>query len=249
MTLTCRRVVRRAGFLVGWAGVMMGRSTPVSAQVDDHKIYSFALLELLEYRQTGSDNPLKYDLVGWVGGDFTRLWMKSEGAFSTRGGTSDFEVEALYGRLVHPYWDFQVGTRLDFQTGDGHTHVRGLAAIGLQGLAPYWFDMEPTLYVSQKGDVSARITTSYDVYLRQRFIIQARFELNAAVQEVSEFGVGSGVNDVDVGVRMRYEIRREFAPYLGVTLLKRLGGSARFAREEGLSAGRLAIALGVRTWF
>ncbi len=124
-----------------------------------------------------------------------------------------------------------------------------LAVVGFEGLAPYWFEMEPAVFVSQDGDISARVTTTYDMFVTQRLIAQPRIEVNAAVQEVPEFGVGSGLNDLDLGFRLRYEIRREYAPYIGVSWQRRFAGTADLARLAGATVSDLAAVGGLRVWF
>ena len=245
----CGRTVRCLGFLLLGLGGMTGSAGPLSAQVMDNMIYSFVLLDQLEYRSAGKASAFGHEMLGWIGGDLNRLWFKSEGRVPTRGRGADVEVQALYGRLIHPFWDIQIGARLDLESEEGETRTRGFAAIGLEGLAPYWFEVEPTVFVSQAGDISARLTSSYEVYLGQRLIAQPRVEVNAAVQEVPEFGVSSGVNDLDLGLRLRYEIRRELAPYIGVGWLRQFGGAAEQSRGAGLSASRSTVLLGLRAWF
>jgi copper resistance protein B len=169
---------------------------------------AFLLSELLEYTPNGANPPMRYDVLGWVGGAYNRLWAKAEGEQSTRSGAGETEIQLLYGRLVSPFWDAQVGLRVDVGYGEGDRRLRALAALGVQGLAPGWFELEPTVFISQDGDVAANLTASYDLLFTQRLIAQARFETNVAVQSVPEFGVGSGINDVDLGLRVRYEIWR-----------------------------------------
>ncbi len=225
------------------------RPAAAGAQVNDDAIYTFVLFDQLEYRRTGDANPVGWDLLGWVGGDFTRLWIKSEGEQATVGGGGEVEVQALYGRLVAPYWDLQIGARVDVRYGGGTERARVLAVVGLEGLAPYWFEMEPAVFVSQDGHVSARLTTSYDMFVTQRLIVQPRVEVNAAVQEVADFGVGKGLNDVNLGLRVRYELRREYAPYVGVQWVRRFAGTAALARQGGESVSDLVVVGGFRVWF
>ena len=229
--------------------VAVVRPALLRAQVMDNKVYSLVLFDLLEYQQTGAENPVTWDMLWWIGGDFTRLWIKSEGAHSTTVGSGDVEVQALFSRLFAPFWEWQVGLRLDIQYGAGTARTRVLAVVGLEGLAPYWFEMEPAVFVSQDGDISARVTTTYDMFVTQRLIAQPRIEVNAAVQEVPEFGVGSGINDLELGFRLRYEIRREYAPYVGISWLRRFAGTADLARLSGEAVSDLAAVGGLRVWF
>ena len=189
-------------------------------------------------------------MTGWYGGDYNRLWLKTEGEWRTsgeRGGEG--EVQALYGRLIAPFWDFQIGLRYDQFSGASFDRSRGFAVIGLQGLARYRFELEPALFISQDGDVSARLTATYDILLTQRLILQPRVDFDVAVQSAKKFGVGEGVNSLWLGLRLRYEIRREFAPYVGVHWLGRFGETADLARRGGGRADDIAVVCGVRLWF
>jgi copper resistance protein B len=219
--------------------------------VEDSMRFRSLLIDQLEYRMKNrADNTLRWDVQGWYGGDYNRLSLKSEGEWRTsgeRGGEA--EVQALYSRLIAPFWDFQVGLRYDQFSGAGFDRSRGFAVIGLQGLARYRFEVEPALFISQDGDLSARLTATYDTLLTQRLILQPRLDLDAAVQSVERFGVGEGLNSLGLGLRLRYEIRREFAPYIGVQWLRRFGETADISRRGGGRAEDIAVVFGVRLWF
>lgn len=240
---------RAVSLLIGLAAISTLWPAAASAQLLDEKIYTFALFELAEYRPNEDGNPVAWDMVGWVGGDYTRFWFKSEGEAATAEAKGEVEVQALYGRLIAPYWDLQAGLRADVRYGEGAERVRVLATIGLQGLAPYWFELEPALSVSHDGDLSARLTATYDMFLTQRLIGQPRVEANAALQEVPDFRVGSGLNDLELGFRLRYELRREYAPYLGVNWVRRFAGTADLARQAGEAVSDVSLVGGVRIWF
>lgn len=222
-----------------------------SARSEDGKeIFYFLNVDQLEQRFQDGSNIARWDLEGNVGGDTNRLWYRSEGAARTSGSSGgDAELQLLYSRHVFPYWDFQIGVRQDVVFGAGADRERTLAVIGVDGLAPYWFEVEPFLFISDKGDISARVTTTWDVFLTQRLIAQPRFEINAASNGAPAFGIKSGVNDVELGLRLRYEFLRELAPYVGVSWIRKLGGTADLARDEGEGAGTLAFVAGVRLWF
>ena len=218
--------------------------------VEDSMRFGYLLVDQLEYQVWKGDDTFRWDATGWYGGDYNRLWVKSEGEWETtgeRGGEA--EVQALYGRLIAPFWDFQVGLRFDHLSGAGFDRSRGFAVIGLQGLAPYRFELEPALFISQNGDVSARLTATYDILLTQRLLLQPRLDFDAAVQSVEKFGVGSGINSTGLSLRLRYEIRREFAPYIGVQWMRLLGGTADIARRDGEGAEDLSFVVGARLWF
>lgn len=213
---------------------------------EDEQLNTFLLFDLLEY-QGGKNNQLRWDVVGWAGGDYNRLWFKTEGDTDADKATAEFQL--LYGRLIAPFWDLQAGIRHDRIYGSGSADGRTFAVIGVQGLAPYWFDVEPWVAVSEDGDVSARLTVEYDLLLSQRLILQPRLEIDAAVQKVERFGIGSGINDIETGLRLRYEIRRDFAPYVGINWKRLIGQTAELARRDGDDAEELSFVAGVRLWF
>lgn len=208
----------------------------------------FVLSEVLEYVPLATARPVAYDLVGWFGGTTNRLWAKADGSQNTGDSAGGTELQLLYGRLISPFWDAQIGLRVDALYGDQPAKARAALALGLQGLAPGWFELEPTVFVSHRGDVFANLTTSYDLLVTQRLIAQPRLEARAAVQEVPEFGVGSGVNDFELALRVRYEIWREFAPYLGVSWERRFGETATLAGASGEEASEVSVVLGLRVW-
>lgn len=214
----------------------------------DRTVRTFLAAELLEFQPGGQGRPIRFDGLGWIGGDYNRIWLRAEGDRPTSESTWEAQGEVLYGRLVSPFWNAVGGVRVDARARNGDRASRALLAVGFEGLAPYWFVVEPTLYVSQNGDVSARFTSTFDVLLTQRLIVQPRVELNAAVQSVPRFGVGSGINDSEIGARVRYEIRRELAPYVGLSWRRRYGGTAGFARSAGEAVTDGVLSMGVRLW-
>ncbi|MEA3247440.1 MAG: copper resistance protein B, partial [Gemmatimonadota bacterium] len=199
-----RAATRTASAGIAAGLILVAMPDSLRAQVEDHAIHSFVLVDQFEQRAVRGQHPLAWDVIAWVGGDYTRAWIKSSGAHSTRGGGGESEVQLLFGRLVAPFWDAQVGAQVESRNAGGVTRTRTSAVAALEGLAPYWFELEPSLYVSDRGDVSGELTASYDLFMTQRLLLQPRLDLRAAVQEVREFGVGSGVNDAAFGLRLRY---------------------------------------------
>ncbi|TDH62093.1 copper resistance protein B [Dankookia rubra] len=213
--------------------------------VTDNQIFSHLLLNQLEDRSTGSRNRFRWEGQGWIGTDYDRLWLKSEGNVNRTGTMSDGRQEALYGRAISTYFDLQAGVRTDLDSSRGRTW----AALGVQGLAVYWFDLEATVYASDSGHFAARLEGSYDLLITQRLILQPQAELNFYSKDDRGRGVGSGLSSFDTGLRLRYEISRKFAPYVGVTYEERFGHSADFARREGERAHDLRFVFGARIWF
>ena len=261
-TLAALAVLLQALLLAGPLGAQgmgMGGDKRTTSMDMDRVVRTFLLADVLEIQPNAPETPINFEGLGWIGGDYRRLYLRARAEQPTRGGGGgDLRADALYGRLVTPFWSAVAGVRLDTRARGGRDVVgvtpgdarvtRGLLAVGLLGIAPFWFEMEPTLYVSQRGDVSADFESSFDLLLTQRLIVQPRVELSAAVQKVPEFGVGSGLNDVELGARLRYEFRRKFAPYVGVAWHRRTGGTAAMARAAGESVGGTDVTLGLRLW-
>lgn len=228
-----------------------GEEAMVAAREQAHRemggqTLAMALVDRLEYQTNEGDGLWLWDAQGWYGGDLHKLWIKTEGEYLAEGGElEEAELQALYSRAISPFFDLQLGYRIDLEP-DPERHF---AVLGVQGLAPQWFEIDAAAFVSDEGDVSARLEAEYDLLLTQRLILQPRAELNFAVQDVSSYGVGSGVSTVEAGLRLRYEIRRQFAPYVGISWRRKLGDTADFARETGEDVGVLSLVAGVRLWF
>ena len=225
---------------------------PLPPPIEDSMLHSFSLFELLEYRFNSSGPDMfVWDFVGWYGGDYHRLWIKTEGRQKLSGiNKGEGDLQLLYGRLIAPFWDFQIGVRGKSNLGSGFkNNTRTYAVIGLQGRAPGNFDVEPAIYISDRGEVSGELTASADFYLTQRLILQPRFQGEFSFQGDKRFGTGSGITETDIGVRLRYEIRREIAPYIGVSWLKQYGETARISRRERESTDSVALVVGLRLWW
>ncbi|MAD38246.1 MAG: copper resistance protein CopB [Tistrella sp.] len=203
------------------------------------------MIDQLETRVRDGRDGYLWDAQGWYGGDIDKLWVKTEGEGTFGERTEQAEVQALWSRAITPWFDVQAGARYDVRPDP----ERGYAVFGLQGLVPYMFELDTAAFVSNEGDVSARLEGEYELLITQRLILQPRAEINLAVQEVRELGIGSGVNDVELGLRLRYEFAREFAPYIGVNWERKLGETADFARDDGESVDDLSFVAGVRLWF
>jgi len=230
-------------------GTVLALAVPVAAHgqaLDMHGrgVHVYVALDELEYQPGGDERPVEVDALAWLGGDFQRLWAKAHGERGTRGGAGEVEGQLLYGRVIAPYWDLQAGVAVDARFGEGDGRARGLLALGLQGLAPYWFEVESVLFLSQDGDVSARLQASYDLLFTQRLIVEPELQLDLAAQDVPRFGVQSGLSALEIGVRARYEIMREVAPYAGFVWVRRPRGA------DGLGAGEGAsLVAGLRLWY
>ena len=212
--------------------------------MDDDPLLTMLVVEQLEIRETDGDNPLVWDAEGWVGKDLHKLWIKTDGEYVDER-VEEMELQLLYSRAVAPYWDLQLGWRRDIRP----TPERDWMAFGLKGLAPYFFDIDASLFVGESGRTAARLKAEYEVMLTQRLILAPEVELNLHGKDDSDTETGSGLSDIEAGLRLRYEVRREFAPYIGLNWTRLYGNTADFAREEGEDVDDLQMVLGVRFWF
>jgi copper resistance protein B len=211
-----------------------------------NEIFTHALFNQLEGRTDGSNSEMRWDGEGWIGTDMNRAWFKSEG-FATGGTVHDGDVEALYDRPIPRlrYFDGQVGVREDVASGPNRTWL----ALGIEGLAPGFFRFEPTVYFRDGGHVAGRITTSYDLLITQRLIVQPEVEMDFYTRSDPQRLLGTGLSDLDTGLRLRYEISRKFAPYVGFAYTRDFGGTATLSRAAGESTADPRFVFGLRVWY
>jgi copper resistance protein B len=210
-----------------------------------HRFHKFAVDQLEVALGDGPDGYAWEDAQFWYGGDIDRLWLKSEGEGEFGGGFERGDVQALWSHAIDPWFDLQAGVRMNFGRGPERPHL----VVGVQGLAPYWFEIDAAAFLSSSGDVTGRVEAEHDVRLTQRLILQPRVELEWALQDVPELRIGSGLSSAEAGLRLRYQIVPEFAPYVGIAYERSFGDSARFARAAGDDPSRLNLLVGVRVWF
>lgn len=223
----------------------MARSRDQMMRENGGQTLAFISFNLAEYQARLGRDGYRWDGEGWYGGDINRLTVKSEGEGTFGEGVDEAEIQLLYSRAVGPYFNLQAGVRQDL----GPKPRRTYATIGFEGLAPYWFEVEGALFLSNKGDALGRLEGYYDQRITQRLILQPRAEVNFAFQDVPENRIGSGLSDVELGLRLRYEVRKEFAPYIGVEWARKVGDTARYARAAGEDADVTNFVAGIRFWF
>lgn len=214
------------------------------ADTEDDPLLVMLMLDQLEVRGSGNDREYAWDAQAWLGRDLKKIWMKIEGE-RRFGMTQGAELQFLYSKAVATYWDFQVGVKHDFEPSPN----RSWAAIGFQGLAPYFFEIDTAFFIGEGGRTALRFEAEYELLLTQRLILTPEIELNLYGQDDPQVGVGSGLSDVEAGIRLRYEIRREIAPYVGVIWSRDFGETADFTRASGQSASDTEFTVGIRAWF
>jgi copper resistance protein B len=206
--------------------------------------FAKVMVNLAEYQAHKGRDGYEWNGEAWYGGDINRLWLKSEGDGTFGKGVERAEAQALYSRAIGPYFNLQGGLRYDFKPNPS----RAYATLGVEGLAPGMFDVEGALFLSNKGELMARGEAWYDQRLTQRLILQPRAELNFAAQNSPSIGIGSGLSDAEIGLRLRYEIRREFAPYIGVQYKSAFGNTRRYLRQAGEDPAGWSLLAGIRAW-
>ena len=210
----------------------------------DRSVNSFVLFDQLEWRSGNTGETVGWNATGWIGGDVHRLWFRTEGE-SDAQRLHEAEGHLLYGRAFSRWWDLVAGVRQDVRPASPETW----GAVGIQGLAPYFFEVHATAYVGASWRTQARIEAEYEMLITNRLILQPRAEINLSGKSDPERGVGSGLSDADAGVRLRYEFRRELAPYIGVQWTRKFGQTADFASAAGEKTRGTRLVVGIRVWF
>ena len=218
----------------------------------DRQIRAFLLFEQLEYRVNADSGPnhLGWENQGWVGYDYDKFWWKNEGEAAFDGpDEGESETDLLYSRLITPFWSLQFGAQYANEWNPGEYKDRWSGVIALQGLAPYKFELDNALYISERGDVTFEIEVEYDLRLTQRLVLQPRAEVSLSFQDIPERMLGEGLTDATLDLRLRYEIKREFAPYIGIRYRTLIAETADIAESLGKDADHLYLLAGVRFAF
>jgi len=210
----------------------------------DHAMRGFALVEKFEWRDGPAGGAPVWDLSGWLGGAVDRLWFRTDGERSD-AEISEGDVELFWGHAVSRWWDTVIGLRYDFAPNSSRTWL----AFGLQGLAPQWFETQLTGYVTERGQFAAILQVDYDLLLTNRLILQPRLDFEAFAKDDDTRRTGSGLANGRFSMRLRYEIRRQFAPYIGFEWERAFGDTGDYVRSEGNSVEDTRLVVGVRMWF
>jgi len=210
--------------------------------MDDDPFVWMAMADRLEWQAGDAGDALAWDAKAWFGHDRGRLWLRSAGE-REQGHAAEGGIEALWGKPLTPWWDVLAGVRHDL----GHDG-RDWLALGVQGMAPYKFEVQATAWLGEGGQAALQAEVEYELLLANRLILQPRIEATAYARNDPLHGIGSGLSDVEAGMRLRYEIRREFAPYIGIERRHRFGGSAVYARAAGDATTETRWIAGIRMW-
>jgi len=214
--------------------------------VENDRWFGYGILHQNELRTGEGESLYRWDGEGWYGDNLNRAWFKSQGSLGLDSGTlNEAEAQALYSRAISPFFNLQGGVRYDFKP----TPSRAYGAFGVEGLAPMFVEVGAFVFVSDGGHYAARLEGSYDMRFTQRLVLQPQFEANFYTTSERDRGIGSGFSDLDTGIRLRYEIRRQFAPYIGVAYQSKFGQTADFARADGESVSAVCFVVGLRVWY
>ena len=230
----------------GLSSSTLNGAAPYGSPIQDNRIYFHGVLNQFEGR-AGDGNYLRWDGEAWAGDDYNRIWLKSEGRYNVdnKGKASDGDQEALYDRPISRYFDVQAGVRYDLDSGPGRTW----AALGIEGLALDFWNVQATVYASDNGHYALRTNADYDLYVTQKLVLQPQFETNWYTKKDRGRGIGAGLSDIDMGLRLRYEFTRKFAPYVGVAYQRFFGGTEGLTREQGGRVNDLRFVFGIRLWY
>lgn len=203
------------------------------------------MVDQLEFRDGDDENAASWDIEGWYGGDINKLWIKAEGDYSFAIDQLDTaQAEILYARAISPYFDVQAGLRYDIEP-DGLAH----GVLRLAGLAPYWFELDAAAYLSEDGDLTAAIDVEYEWLFTQSLVMQFKTGLELAPDDVPARELAAGFTHFESALRLRYELRPQFAPYLGVEWSRALGDTADLADARGEDDDDFLLVVGLRVWF
>jgi copper resistance protein B len=222
----------------------IGLSTTALAGGKDNPLVYQVMIDKLEIRNTDGSNPVVLDAEAWIGKDLNKFWFKTEVEY-VDSETEEAEVQFLYSRAIAPFWDFQAGWRRDIRPEPDRDYL----VLGFEGLAPYLFEVDAGLFIGESGQVGARLDAEYEYMFTQKLVLSPEIEMNVYSKDDEEVGIGSGLSDMELGLRLRYEVRREFAPYIGVNWSKSFGKTADFAKNEGEDTSDVQFVLGIRAWF
>ncbi|MBL4845988.1 MAG: copper resistance protein B, partial [Planctomycetes bacterium] len=219
--------------------------------VHDGQWFSFLRAEQLEFRyRDGHEDTLRWDIQGWAGADYQRLWIKTEGEQTVEGKSEgEFEFQVLFSQVISTFWNLQAGIRYDRFWGPGPDGGRGFGVLGIQGFSPYEFEVDLSAYLSEEADVSIRLVATTDFLITQRLIFQPRFEVEGSLSKVRNLPIDRGFNYIELGARLRYEFMREIAPYVGVNWRRSLGATSGLVRRDGGVVSDFSFVAGITLWF
>ena len=240
------KVLVKSVSLVPLAAALIAAGNPASAEKMDDQLFTLVKIDQLEHRRQDGNDLVVWEGQGRIGNDTHKFSLRTEGEYErTADRFENAEVQLRYQRMISDFFDAHVGVRQDIKPDPS----RSFAVVGINGLAPQWFETDASFFVSHKGDTSLRLEAEYDILFTQRLILEPSAEIDIAFSEDRPTGVGKGLSKVELGVRLRYEIAREFAPYIGINWERKIGTTSDLAREEGEDDNVFSVVAGIRAFF
>jgi copper resistance protein B len=226
--------------------VAAGAEPPMgmTAHMDDDPWHAMVLFDQVEWQDAEDGDALAWDLEAWAGTDDDRVLLRAEGE-RVDGETDENRLELLWWQPITTRWDLVAGVRQDLEPET----ARSYAALGVQGLAPGWVHVEATAYFGERGQSAVTFKAGPELLLTNRLLLAPLVEIEAWGEDDEANGIGNGLSRVTAGVRLRYEIRREFAPYVGLEWAGKLGDTGDLARDAGESVRDARWVAGLRVWF
>jgi len=224
--------------------LLIGALSPAYARMEDDPVELKLMLDKFEVGRVNGNNVTAWESGFWIGKDLNKLWVKSDGE-RVGGKTEGTENRVLYSRAIAPFWDVQTGWRHDTAPGESRDYF----TVGLQGLAPYFFETDANISFGKNNQVKLNLSFEYEMMLTQKLVLSPEIELNLYSQDDKAMGIGSGLSDMGAGLRLRYEIKREFAPYIGVNWAKKFGNTADLLSNEGEDTSETMFVAGIRMWY
>ncbi len=210
----------------------------------DDPLLTKVMINQLEVRETDGPNQTVLEAQGWIGKDLHKLWIKAD-VEQEGGKTHESELQFLYSKAIAPYWDFQIGWRHNSRPKP----TQDWLAIGLHGLAPYYFEIDAAAFIGKSGQTAFRLGAEYEMMLTQKLVLSPEASFDFYGKDDRAADIGSGLSSSEIGLRLRYEVKREFAPYIGINWTKKYGDTADFAKAGGGGTSDRQIVAGIRAWF
>jgi len=212
--------------------------------MNDDPLLAMVLVNQFEVHSVDGSDPVVWDGEAWFGRDLDKLWIKTDGEYRD-SRVEEMELQVLYSRAIAPFWDLQAGWRRDIRPEPD----RDWLVLGVKGVAPYFFDIDAAVFIGDSGRTAARFQAEYEIMFTQQLILSPELELNFHGKDDEATGIGSGLSTVEAGMRLRYEIRRQLAPYIGINWVKKYGQTADYASAEGVDTEDFQLLVGIRVWW
>ena len=211
---------------------------------DDPFLYKVTIDQFEKRYSSNHSDPLILEGDAWIGKDINKLWLKVD-AEKVDGKLEELELQALYRRAIDSYWDFTIGWKHNSRPRPKTDWL----ALGFTGLAPYWFEVDAALFIADDGLTNLRLSVEYEWMLTQKWVLSPEAEINLYNKDDATEEIGAGLSDSQLGLRLKYEIYREFAPYIGINWNQKYGDTADHAHNAGEHTSDTQFVIGINAWF